>query len=248
MRPGTVRLMIRRTLAVALLVTSSLSSCDVVLGEQGSGVIATRRFDLPAGVQRIELGDAFRATITTGTMKPSATVAMDDNLLDRLDVEIDGDTVAIDLGGRVRDATLRVAIGVIRLRELRLTGASHASVEEGLGLTDDVTVEGSGASEVRLGSVDLDEFDVSLSGASKLSGARGGANQITAEVSGASTLALFGVEADEAQVDVSGASRAEVTVRDRLEATASGASTVTYQGDPDHVIRDESGASSIEPA
>jgi hypothetical protein len=240
--------MIRRTLAVLLLAASSLSSCDVVLGEQGSGEIVTRRLDLPAEVQRIELADAFRATITVGTKEPSATVAIDDNLLDRLDVEIDGDTVAIDIEGRVRDATLRVAIGVIRLRELRLSGASHATVEEGLGLTDDVTVEGSGASEVRLGSVDLDEFDISLSGASKLSGARGGANQITADVSGASTLALFGVEADEARVDVSGASHAAVTVRDRLEATASGASTVVYQGDPDHVVRDESGASSIEPA
>lgn len=235
-------------LAVVLLVVGSLSSCDVVLGEQGSGVIVTRRLDLPAEVQRIELGDAFRATITVGTMEPSAKVAIDDNLLDRLDIAIDGDTVAIDVKGRVRDATLRVAIGVTRLRELRLAGASRASIEEGVGLADDVTVEGSGASEVRLGSVDLDEFDISLSGASKLSGATGGANQITADVSGASILALLGVEADEAQVGVSGASRAEVTVRDRLEATASGASTVVYQGDPDHVIRDESGASSIEPA
>lgn len=240
--------MIRRTLAMVLLVVGSSSSCDVVLGEQGSGVIATRRLVLPAEVQRIELGDAFRATIATGTRRPSATVAIDDNLVDRLDVEIDGDVVAIDVKGRVRDATLRVAIGVIRLRELRLSGASRASVAGGLGLTDDVTIDGSGASEIRLGSVDLDELDVSLSGASKLSGATGGANQITADVSGASTLALFGVEADEVQVDVSGASRAEMTVRDRLEATASGASTVIYQGDPDHVIRDGSGASSIEPA
>ena len=240
--------MMRRTLACALLAACLTSACGVILGEQGSGVIVTRRFELPAQVQRIELGDAFRGTITIGTMKPSAEVSIDDNLVDRVRVEIDGDTVAVDVRGRVRDATLRIALGVIRLRELVLSGASRASVARGLGLTDDVTIEGSGASEIRLASVDLDEFDITLSGASKLSGATGSANRITADVSGASSLSLLGVEADEVHVDVSGASRASVTARDRLEASASGASSVVYQGDPDHVTRDESGASSIEPA
>jgi hypothetical protein len=235
-----------RTVALTLLAACLTSSCSVVLGEQGSGVIVTRRFDLPAQVQRIELGDAFVGTITIGSAKPSAAVEIDDNLVDRLHVRVDGDTVAVDVSGRVRDATLRVRISVPRLRELHLSGASRAAVSGPL--TDDVTVEGSGASQIRLGAVDLDEFEIALSGASKLSGASGSANRVTADVSGASNLSLLGVEADEVHVDVSGASRAAVTARERLEASASGASSVTYQGEPDHVIRDESGASSIEPA
>jgi Putative auto-transporter adhesin, head GIN domain len=236
----------RRTVAFAVLAASLVSACNVVLGEQGSGVIVTRRFELPAQIQRIELGDAFAGTIAIGPGKPSAAVQIDDNLVDRLRVEVDGDSVAVDVNGRVRDATLQVEITLPRLRELHLSGASRASVDGPL--VDDVTVEGSGASEIQLGAVDLDEFDIALSGASKLSGASGSANRVTTDVSGASNLSLFGVEADEVHVDVSGASRAGVTARERLEASASGASSVTYHGEPDHVIRDESGASSIEPA
>ncbi len=234
----------RRPLVALALLAVIASGCGV-LGEAGSGVLVTRRIQVPAGIERVEIGDAFRSTILVGTAAPSGEITMDDNLLDRLRVEVDGDTISIDLDGRVRDATLRANIGLIRLRRLAVSRASQVRVK-GL-VTDDLTIEASGASEVEVGSVELDELFLNVSGASQVS-IEGTAGHLRTDVSGASRIALFGVEADEAEADVSGASEAELTVLDRLEARASGASSVRYRGDPDRVISDESGASSVEPA
>lgn len=234
----------RRSLVALALLAVVASGCGV-LGEAGSGVLVTRRIQVPAGIERVEIGDAFRSTILVGTAASSGEITMDDNLLDRLRVEVDGDTISIDLDGRVRDATLRANMGLIRLRRLAVSRASQVRVE-GL-VTDDLTIEASGASEVEVGSVELDELFLNVSGASQVS-IEGTAGHLRTDVSGASRIALFGVEADEAEADVSGASEAELTVLDRLEARASGASSVRYRGDPDRVISDESGASSVEPA
>jgi hypothetical protein len=235
---------VRRTgVALLGLLAVAASSCGL-LGEEGSGVLVTRRIEVPAEIERVEIGDAFRATIRVGSAAPSGDVTIDDNLLDRLRVEVDGDTLAIDLDGSVRGATLRAEIGVIRLRQIGVSGATSARVEGQV--TDDLTVEASGASEVEIGTVELDELFLDVSGASQVA-IDGSAGQVRADVSGASGVSLYGVEADEVAVDVSGASDAEVTVSDRLEAQASGASSVRYRGEPDRVISDESGASSVEP-
>jgi hypothetical protein len=234
----------RRALGALALLAVVASGCGV-LGEAGSGVLVTRRIQVPAGIERVEIGDAFRSTVRVGTAAPSGEITIDDNLLDRLRVEVDGDTISIDLDGRVRDATLRANIGLIVLRRIGVSRASQVRVEGPV--TDDLTIDASGASEVEVGSVELDELFLDVSGASQVS-IEGTAGHLRADVSGASRIALFGVEADEAEVDVSGASEAELTVLERLEARASGASSVRYRGDPDRVISDESGASSVEPA
>jgi hypothetical protein len=234
----------RRALGALALLAVVASGCGV-LGEAASGVLVTRRIQVPAGIERVEIGDAFRSTVRVGTAAPSGEITIDDNLLDRLRVEVDGDTISIDLDGRVRDATLRANIGLIRLRRIGVSRASQVRVEGPV--TDDLTIDASGASEVEVGSVELDELFLDVSGASQVS-IEGTAGHLRADVSGASRIALFGVEADEAEVDVSGASEAELTVLERLEARASGASSVRYRGDPDRVISDESGASSVEPA
>jgi Putative auto-transporter adhesin, head GIN domain len=230
--------------AVVGVLTVVASGCGL-LGEEGSGVLVTRRLEIPAGIERVEVGDGFRATIRVARAAPSGEVTIDDNLLDRLRVEVDGDTIGIDLDGRVRDATLRATIDLIRLRRVDVSGASRARVEGRV--TDDLTIGASGASEVEIGSVDLDELILSVSGASEVS-IDGGSQHIRADASGASRIVLFGVEGDEVEVDVSGASEAEVTARDRLEARASGSSSVRYRGEPDRVITDASGSSSVEPA
>ena len=234
----------RSRVAVVGVLALVASGCGL-LGEEGSGVLVSRRLQIPAEIERVEIGDAFRVTIRVARAAPSGEITMDDNLLDRLRVEVDGDTIGIDLDGRVRDATLRAEIDLMRLRRVDVSGASRARVEGRV--TDDLTIGASGASEVEIGSVDLDELFLSVSGASEVS-IDGSAEQISADVSGASRIALFGVEGGEVEVDLSGASEAEVTARDRLEARASGASSVRYRGDPDRVITDASGASSVEPA
>ncbi len=80
--------------------------------------------------------------------------------------------------------------------------------------------------------VDANDINIILSGASHVN-LIGTVNAFYAEVSGASELSAFSLEADEAHVSASGASYAKVNVITTLHATASGASKITYRGQPD---------------
>jgi putative autotransporter adhesin-like protein len=205
-------------------------------------VIVTRQLRITEDVVRVEIGDAFRTAIRVGASTPSGSVRIDDNLVDHLRVEVDGDTLSIDLDGRVRNATLHADIALDRLDRVNASGASQIRIE-GV-LTEDLEVDASGASSIEIPFAELDELVVGLSGASRAT-LEGSASTIDADVSGASRLSSFDLTTEEASVEVSGASTAELTVEDELEATVSGASSVRYEGDPDHVISDVSGASSV---
>jgi hypothetical protein len=230
--------------AVTAALASVVASCTL-LGEQGSGVLVSRPLEIAVDVDRVEIGDAFRAAIRVGATTPSGSVRIDDNLVDLLRIEVDDGTVSIDLDGQVRGATLEVDLALVRLERLLASGATEVRVE-GV-VEDDLRLDASGASSIEAPSAELDELVVGLSGASRAT-LKGGASHLDANVSGASRLSLFDLAIEEATVELSGASAAELTVEDRLEATASGASSVRYRGDPDRVISDVSGASSVGPA
>lgn len=235
----------RRIVGACALMTLVSVSCGL-FGEAGSGVPGTRTVDVGAEIRRIEIGDGFEAEIRVGTnVSREATVTIDDNLLGFLRVSQDGDTLRVDLDGRVRDATLRATIGVTALGSLSADGASRVTVRGSL--TGDVRLQVSGASTIQGVTLDADTLEADVGGASALE-ASGTAQRIEADVSGASELDLSELEADTARIDASGASSVDVWVRDELDATASGASTVVYRGEPSDIRIDSSGSSTVERA
>jgi putative autotransporter adhesin-like protein len=191
------------------------------------------------------VGDGFEATILVEGGAPSGRVTIDANLLDHLVIEVDDGSLSVDLDGRVRNATLQLEVRLQALTQLEAGGASHVDVAGKL--VGDVAVDASGASRAVIQAVELDSLALDVSGASRLE-ASGAATEISADVSGASEVDLAGVEASEVVVDASGASTPHVTVSELLDAVASGASTITYRGEPDRVLVDSSGASSVERA
>lgn len=121
----------------------------------------------------------------------------------------------------------------------------------------------SGASDSRVsGFADVEAFDLYLSAASVcqldidavylnaiLSGAsylslRGTGVELEGDLSGASALKAFNYPVSHAHLVLSGASDGNVTVSDKLEVEATGASHVGYRGQP-VVVSEVSGSSSI---
>ena len=101
----------------------------------------------------------------------------------------------------------------------------------------------SGAS-ILSGSINSGDLKVDLSGASRLSlTGRGG--DLDADLSGASSIELDEFPLHDANIDLSGASSAKVNLDGRLDAKASGASSVRYQGEPTMGNLSISGASSV---
>ncbi|MCU0509526.1 MAG: DUF2807 domain-containing protein [Anaerolineae bacterium] len=232
--------------AVAAL--ALLSGCFpvVVGGEQvvGSGRTVTEEYDF-TGFTRVAVGSAFEVDINQGDAYAVA-VTVDDNLVQHLDVRMDGDTLRIGLKPALRfsfrNTTLRAEITMPDVEALDLSGATRTRLD-GFSSDKTVDVEVSGASQLT-GDMTSGAMNVEASGASRveLSGETG---NLDARASGASTLRLQDLASGDTRVDASGASTIVVNPSGRLTGDASGASTVRYAGSPATVQVDTSGASSV---
>jgi hypothetical protein len=210
----------------------------------GSGNLVTLEQSYE-GFKRVNISHAFKAEVTQGDTY-SVVITVDDNLEQYLDVRVVGDTlqVGFDRNGpfTMRNTTMRAQIIMPELTGITSSGASQVRVS-GFSSAKDLRVDVSGASTVR-GQIDAADLNTDVSGASRLELAgQGKDGNIT--VSGASQANLGDFRMDNVTVEASGASRAEVYASGRLDAEASGASTVLYSGDPTLGRTNTSGASTI---
>lgn len=126
-------------------------------------------------------------------------------------------------------------------------------------------IEGTGAQFFRLYDLDVPALEVRLLGACKLSGQvvasqlnfdfsgnssatlSGQADHLQANLSGACDLVARKLTVRHANIEASGASNAYVTVTERIDAEASGASDIEYAGRPPQKQTRTSGAADITP-
>jgi hypothetical protein len=211
---------------------------------RGSGNLVTREMNL-SGFTRVDISYAFVADVTQADTY-SVVITVDDNLVDHLDVSKRGGTlyVGMDNTSLFGGATLRAKITMPTLEGLQASGASKVTAT-GFRSSARFDLEVSGASSVQ-GEIDCGEVHIRVSGASSVT-LEGSGGNADIGVSGASRARLEGFALRDATVEASGASSATVNVAGRLNAEASGASTILYVGNPQLGRIQESGASSVKP-
>jgi hypothetical protein len=226
----------------------------------GTGAIITQNYDL-SGFSRIEVSSAFEATITPSDTY-SISITAYENLFDYFEVNKTSDTLRIRMKpGGFTTSNPKVVITLPVLTYLSLSGASHGSAR-GFVSKADTTLEVSGASSLDV-VIATGKSYVDVSGASKLSGSltttdsrmeisgasradlKGFAQIMDISISGASTGDMFDFTAQDVKTDISGASTLNLTVKGKLDAQASGASTINYKGTPTFGKTDVTGASSL---
>lgn len=229
------------------MIAASLGGCFPTVGGQvvtGSGRTTTTDYDFN-DFTRVSVGSAFQTEITQGASY-SVAVTVDDNLVEFLDVRVEGDTLHIGLLPRLslgfRNMTLSARITMPDVAGLDLSGAVRGRVS-GFNNQKPVEVEASGASQLR-GDITTGEMRVEASGAStvELTGSTG---RLDANASGASTIRFDTFTSEDTDVRASGASNVTVNASGRLTGDASGASTVAYIGNPSGVQVQTSGASNV---
>jgi hypothetical protein len=253
---GIVLTVLVAIIGVAGLTAGGCGATLQLITAEGSGNVITREVQVE-GFDKVRIQNQFKARITKGD-EFRVTVRVDDNLVQDLDIGESGTRIVV--GGNVmrnrtldirlqadrsytlRNVTLEVDIVTPDLTQIDASGASEVKLV-GFESGEDLTLKGSGASNIS-GEITADTLSIDVSGASKvrLSGA---ADHISIRASGASTADLRGVPAITAEVDSSGASRLHVNVTDSLDAVASGASHITYQGSGHLDYSDTSGAAKI---
>jgi hypothetical protein len=225
---------------LALLTTG----CGVGTSITGSGTLVSKSYGF-SGFSHVDVSNAFQVQITQAPQH-SVAVTVDDNLIDYLDVTQSGDTLRIGLQRNVnlRKGTLNAEISMPSLTKLNISGAVRTTIA-GFRSEGPFDAGLSGASNLR-GDITNGDARFEISGASRLE-LQGSAADLEVSASGASEAQLREYASSNASVEVSGASNATVQTSGKLDANASGASSIRYVGQPQSVSPHTSGASSVKP-
>ncbi len=204
-------------------ISSKIFSFNVNFGGvKGSGNIQTQKREV-SDFNAINVGGAFEVEITA-QKDFSVEVETDDNLLEFIKTEVDGETLEISSEKRISTSNpLKIRIFAPDIENLDLSGAS----------------------KITLVNLNNDSLQIDSSGASKIK-IEGVTKNFTVEMSGASRLDAEKLQSENVSVDSSGASSAYVFVTNELKADLSGASKVVYSGNPTNLEKKTSGASSVK--
>jgi Putative auto-transporter adhesin, head GIN domain len=236
----------KRIVFLASLSLFFFSSCRFLDQEQVNGdgniVMQNRQAGDFAGV---DAGGAVQVELTQDAAY-SIKVEADSNLQEYIEISVENGILYI----RQRNNTsmnpsrdVKVYISAPLFNKLFASGASSIVTKNRISSNDKIKLDASGASKIDA-DIKAPEVDADLSGASEVA-VKGETKTVFVGCSGSSEVKAFDLLAETADVDLSGASHAEVYASVKLDAQASGASSIRYKGNA-AVTSDVSGAGSIE--
>ncbi|WP_304235297.1 GIN domain-containing protein [Jiulongibacter sediminis] len=194
----------------------------------------------------VALGSAFRVVIIPSTEFRLTANGVERDL-DDLNVRVINRTLKVSyvnrnwLSGLSRDR-MDLLIELPDLKVVDISGAANVEIED-FASFDLLEADVSGAAKLII-DVPMQEFKSDISGASDIE-LKQSVPLIRSDLSGASKLLAFDTNAKEVFLELSGASKANVSVSDYLNVSASGASTVNYRGTP-RIDQEVSGGSKVK--
>jgi len=199
---------------------------------------ATRNFGI-TGFTKIRVEGPFKVTLATG-VPPFARASGSNVALDRLDIEMRGDTLVVrsasSWGGYpgANPGPVEITLGTHELSAAALSGAGTLLIDRVGGLGFILSVQGSGRGEI--GSVAADQLNVSLVGtaSAKLSGRT---KKLTVLARGTSELDAAGLAATDAAIGADGAATIDANVTDEAVVNATGPATIRLTGRPSCTLK-----------
>lgn len=228
-------------IAVILSTGALFASCNNINCISGSGnqVSTTRNVD---PFTRVETSGSIKVVLKQGGSSEVRIIA-DDNIQKEIETFVRRGRLVIDLDGNFCDAgpiTVYVTSG--EYEGIDASGAVEILGDGKLNVKD-FDIDLSGSSKVDL---DLNAANVSTSssGASEIF-LRGQAGSHELDLSGSSSLDAFDFVVGKYRIESSGASQSRINVLNELQISSSGSSDVEYRGNPSTIKNSESGASSL---
>jgi hypothetical protein len=216
-----------KTIFAALVACAVLISCETE--DPGPLQEVTEEYAL-LDFDQIEMGNGFNIRVeesNTFLVKAEG----DRRNINDLEVFKSGSTLIIRYDeNSERNHQTYLTIQMPALRKANLSGGS-VSVISGFESDGSLDFILSGGSVAQL-DAGYRRLDLIVSGGSKLK-LYGLGDELAADISGASSLSGFDYPVRQAEVVASGASTAGVTVSDNLTVNATGASIITYRGNPE---------------
>jgi len=177
------------------------------------------------------IGNAFKIKVVQGE-DYSVRVSGSKEAVDKVGIELNDNELEVDYNRSLfgiwdDDDNLLIEISMPLLTKIDFSGATVSEIR-GFDLKS-LIVDLSGASTSRL-YLNAKKIDLDISGASSAK-LVGKGLEMDCEISGASSLNSLGFKTDIAEVDASGASSAKLYANKSIDASASGASSISYRGE-----------------
>lgn len=193
---------------ILLVITGVACKHRMHSGIKGSGKRAVQK-------RNVEL---FKSISTEGAFNIKVVCQKD------LSLEIEGDDNILELVGS------EVSNDVLHLKSVKgYSVAEPVEIRISVPNIDGLSV--SGAGKIDISGMKNEKFEIDSDGAPQIK-VSGSTNIVDIDSSGAATIDTHNLRAEKGVVDSKGVSNIEVDVRDQLDVTISGPSTVTYHGDP----------------
>lgn len=168
-------------------------------------------------------------------------VEADNAEINKVYTNVEGDVLSIKAKGSFTHP-YKVYVSANSLNQLTVSGASKFSTAN-MVKADSLAIDASGACVVNM-KMETTVMDATISGASSVT-FEGNTKSFHGNVSGASTLKAYKLNSNSTDIKASGASTAKVFANDKINANATGSSTIKFKGDPKDVSAEASIASSI---
>lgn len=200
---------------------------------------ATRNFGITS-FEKVRVDGPFKVTLATG-VAPFATATGSSRALDRVAIEVRGDTLVVhnnldSWGGYPGQdvGPVEVKLGTHDLSAAWLNGSGLLAIDRVKGLSFDLSVQGSGSGEI--GQANVDQLNVSVVGTASARLA-GQAAKMTAVIRGISTLDASALVTKDATLGADGAATVGANVSDSVTVDANGPATVRITGGPACTLR-----------
>ena len=233
-----------RSIIVAILLAGLATSCykETI---RVSGEVIRKEVNLN-GYTGLRVSNAFNAHVAFSETEEKIIIEANSDIHDRIVVKLEGENLVVGLKRYTHirgNATLNIYITTKHINAYDISGASSVTLDGTSTLENTGYIEISGASQFT-GEVTAADLEIDASGASDID-IYGSVDFLKASLSGASNLREYDLSVNQLDIRLSGASNAFLTVQEKIDVKASGASTLNYKGEAVIGRNDLSGASEI---
>lgn len=213
--------------AISILTTSCLDIFNKSVSGNGN---VTTEFRSVGPFTGIDASSGINVYVKFGTVSDSIKVVTDENLQEIIQTEVKGDILRIRTKENIHEAEKKdIFISVNTLDHIEVSSAAQVTGENVL-TCDGLKIEMSSAAnlDVEVQAEDIN-IDMSSSAFAQLTGT---VRKLKADVSSAAHLQASDLISEKCNLSVSSAGNIEVNVSDVLNADASSAGRIIYQGNP----------------
>jgi phage shock protein PspC (stress-responsive transcriptional regulator) len=193
--------------------------------------------------REIEISGNIELEFTQDSAK-SVKVSAPENSIGQVITKVENGVLKVYSEKVFMNRSIRLFVSNDSLYSMKASGASRVRTTNTLNAKS-LDIEASGASNVKMDLNISSVVDVEANGASYCD-LDGTANLIKVDASGASKVEADQLKAVNAETEANGASKIRVYSTGKLDADASGASTIKYGGSPVNINKSESGASEVK--